>query len=125
MFPQRNSHKFTWIFLDGKTHDEMHQIVIYGSVLGNGLLKLILAATVPEDLVTNFFCRFSITRELHSDHGHNFVCRLLQEVLQRLGVSKTCTTPLHPQPDGLSERYVKTVKERLTKCSRVTPEGLG
>jgi hypothetical protein len=25
----------------------------------------------------------------------------------------------------LSERYVKTVKERLTKCSRVTPEGLG
>jgi Mn-dependent DtxR family transcriptional regulator len=46
------------------------------------------ASTVAETLVTNFFCRFGIPRELHSDQGRNFESHLSQEVLQRLGVSK-------------------------------------
>jgi transposase InsO family protein len=59
-------------------------------------------STVAESLVPNFFCRFGITRELHSDQGRNFTSHLLREVLQRLGVSKTHTTPLH----GIVERYI-------------------
>jgi hypothetical protein len=39
----------------------------------------------------------------------------LQEVLPRLGVSKTRTTPLHPQSDGMVERYIKTIEEHLPK----------
>jgi hypothetical protein len=35
--------------------------------------------------------------------------------LQRLGVSKTRTTPLHLQSDGMVERYVKTIEEQLRK----------
>jgi hypothetical protein len=73
------------------------------------------AATVAEALVTNFFCRFGVPRELHSDQGRNFESRLMQEVLQRLGVRKTRTTPLHPQSDGMVERYIKTVEEHLRK----------
>jgi transposase InsO family protein len=73
------------------------------------------ASTVAEALVTNFFCRFSIPRELHSDQGHNFESHLLQEVLQHLGVRKTHTTLLHPQSDGMVERYVKTIEEHLWK----------
>jgi transposase InsO family protein len=73
------------------------------------------ASTVADVLVTNFFCRFGIPRELHSDQGRNFESRLLQEILQRLGVSKTRTTPLHPQSDGMVERYIKTVEEQLRK----------
>jgi transposase InsO family protein len=76
-------------------------------------------STVAEAPVTNFFCRFGIPRELHSDQGRNFESHLLQEVLQRLGVSKTRTTPLHPQSDGMVERYVKTIEEHLRKV--VTP----
>jgi transposase InsO family protein len=72
------------------------------------------SSTVVEALVTNFFCRFGIPRELHSDQGRNFESHLLQEVLQRLGVSKTRTTPLHPQSDGMAERYIKT-KDYLRK----------
>jgi hypothetical protein len=73
------------------------------------------ASTVAEVLVNNFFCRFRIPRELHSDEGRNFESRLLQEVLQCLGVSKTRTTPLHPQLDGMVERYIKTIEEHLRK----------
>jgi hypothetical protein len=36
--------------------------------------------------VTNFFCRFGIPRELHSDRGSNFESRVLQVVLRRLGL---------------------------------------
>jgi hypothetical protein len=32
--------------------------------------------------------------------------------LQRLGVSKTRTTPLYPQSDGMVERYIKTIEEQ-------------
>jgi hypothetical protein len=39
------------------------------------------ASTVTEALVTNFFCRFGIPRELHSDQGRNYESHLLQEVL--------------------------------------------
>jgi hypothetical protein len=71
-------------------------------------------STVTEALVT-FFCRFGIPREVHSDQGRNFESHLLHEVLQRLGVSKTRTTALHPQSDGMVERYIKPIEEHLRK----------
>ncbi|PNF24989.1 hypothetical protein B7P43_G08361 [Cryptotermes secundus] len=71
-------------------------------------------STIAEVLVANFFCRFGIPRELHSDQGRNFEFHLLR-VLQCLGVRKMCTTPLHPQSDGMVERYVKTIEEHLRK----------
>jgi hypothetical protein len=50
------------------------------------------ASTVAEALVTNFFCHFGVLRELRSDQGCNFESRLMQ-MLQRLGVRKTGSTP--------------------------------
>jgi transposase InsO family protein len=79
------------------------------------------ASTVADALVT-IFCRFGVPRELHSDLGSNFESRLVQEVLQRLGVSKTRATPLQPQSDGMVDSYGRgaTMKSR-----RIAPEGLG
>jgi hypothetical protein len=73
------------------------------------------ASTVADALMTNFFCRFGVPRELYSDQGRNFESRLMQDVLQRLGVGKTRATPLHPQSDCMVERYVKTIEEHLRK----------
>jgi hypothetical protein len=73
------------------------------------------ASTVEETLVTNYYCRFIVPQELHSDQGRNFESCLIQEVLQCLGVSKMCTTPLHPQSDGMVKCYIKTVEENLRK----------
>jgi len=62
-------------------------------------------STVAVVLVSNFFCRFGVPMELHSDQGQNFESRLLWEVLDLLGVHKTRTTLLHPQSDGMMEQY--------------------
>jgi transposase InsO family protein len=62
------------------------------------------ALTVADAVVTIIFSRFTIFWGLHSDQGHNFESRMLQEVLQCLGVSKMHTTPLHPQSDSMVER---------------------
>jgi hypothetical protein len=66
--------------------------------------------TMAAALVTDFFWRFGVPWGIHSDQGHNFESRL-----QHLGMSKTRTTTLHPQSDGIEERYIKTVKEHLRK----------
>jgi hypothetical protein len=39
------------------------------------------ASTVADVLVKNFFCRFGVAMELHSDQGRNFESRLIPEVL--------------------------------------------
>jgi transposase InsO family protein len=72
------------------------------------------ASTMVDALVTNF-CRFRVPRELHSDQGCNFESRLMQEVLECLGINRTQTTPKHPQSDDVLERYVKTAEEHLRK----------
>jgi transposase InsO family protein len=69
----------------------------------------------PRDFNSSNFCRLGVQRDLHSDQGRNFESRFIQEVLQRLGVSKTRTTPLHPQSDGMVERYLKTAEEHTRK----------
>jgi hypothetical protein len=74
---------------------------------------------VAEMLVTNFFCHFGILWELQSDQGHNFKCCLMQ-VLQYLGVNKTCTTPLwHGETIHQNGQWASA------KGCCVTPEGLG
>ena len=45
------------------------------------------SSTVADALVSHFFCRFGVPIELHSDQGRNFESRLMQEVLERLGVN--------------------------------------
>jgi hypothetical protein len=67
---------------------------------------------VAKALVTNF-CRFGLP---HSEQGYNFGSRLIQEVVHRLGLRMTRTTPLHPQSDGTVERYMKTVEDHLRKA---------
>jgi transposase InsO family protein len=75
------------------------------------------ASTIAEALVANFFCRFGIPRDLHSDQGRNFESNLLQEVLQRLRVSKKRITPLHPQSGDMVESYIKTIEQHLRKVA--------
>ena len=77
------------------------------------------ASTTAEHLVSEMFCRFGVPEELHSDQGRNFEAKVFGEVCRRLGIKKTRTTPLHPQSDGLVERFNRTLATQLailTSC---------
>jgi transposase InsO family protein len=57
--------------------------------------------------------------ELHSDQGRKVESRLIQEILERIGVLRTRTKPLHPHLDGVMERYVKTIEKHLRMVSSI------
>ncbi|KAG7468788.1 Transposon Ty3-I Gag-Pol poly [Solea senegalensis] len=71
------------------------------------------AETVADALVEGMFCRFGVPESLHSDQGRNFESRVFAAMCERLGIHKTRTTPLHPQSDGLVERFNRTLGEQL------------
>jgi len=73
------------------------------------------AETVAEFLVTQVFTRFGVPGELHSDQGREFESRVFKECCRLLGVKKTRTTPLHPQSDGMVERYNATLVGQLAR----------
>ena len=73
------------------------------------------ATTVARVLVDNFFTRFGMPNELHSDQGRNFESAVFKESCRLLGIRKTRTTPLHPQSDGMVERFNRTLGQELAK----------
>lgn len=73
------------------------------------------AKTVSEEIVNHWVSRFGVPMELHSDQGRNFESKVFQEVCQLLGIRKTRTTALHPQSDGMVERFNRTLNEHLSK----------
>ena len=74
------------------------------------------ATTVGTKLVDNFFCRFSLPKQLHSDQGPQFESAIIATVCQFLQIDKTRTTPYHPQSDGLIERFNRTLLQMLATC---------
>ncbi len=73
------------------------------------------AVVVAEALVNNFVCRFGVPLIIHSDQGRNFESQVFTEMCRLLGVNKTRTTPLHPQSDGMVERFNRTIEDQLSK----------
>ena len=73
------------------------------------------AATVAEVLVKEFVARFGVPLMLHSDQGRNFESVVFSEMCGLLGITKTRTTPLHPQSDGMVERFNRTLESQLSK----------
>lgn len=73
------------------------------------------AETVAEALVEHVFTRFGAPLQLHSDQGRNFESNVFREVMRLFAIDKTRTTPLHPQSDGMVERFNRTILNYLAK----------
>ena len=73
------------------------------------------AVTVADVLVKEFVCRYGVPLFIHSDQGRNFESAVFGEMCRLLGISKTRTTPLHPQSDGMVERFNQTIENQLSK----------
>ncbi|KAL7868740.1 hypothetical protein SRHO_G00101240 [Serrasalmus rhombeus] len=71
------------------------------------------AGTVADALVEGMFSRFGAAEVIHSDQGRNFEAGVFSAMCECLGIQKTRTSPLHPQSDGLVERFNRTLAKQL------------
>lgn len=76
------------------------------------------AETVAQALTREYFSRYGVPLELHSDQGTQFESRLFQEICHLLGIHKTRTTPFRPQSDGISERNIKTLTKMMAMVTK-------
>jgi len=62
------------------------------------------AETVANKLLDEFFLRFTLPKQIHSDQGSQFESKLFQDLARILQIKNTRTTPYHPQCDGVVEQ---------------------
>ncbi|GBM52432.1 Retrovirus-related Pol polyprotein from transposon 412 [Araneus ventricosus] len=72
------------------------------------------ASTVAEELVRSWISCYGVPMILHSDQGTNFNSALFTELCKLLGILKTRTTALHPESDGMVERFNRTILNNLS-----------
>ncbi|KAL7870302.1 hypothetical protein SRHO_G00077990 [Serrasalmus rhombeus] len=61
--------------------------------------------------------RVGVPREILTDQGTNFTSKQIKQVYNLLGIRAIHTTAWHPQTDGLTERFNKTLKQTLRKLT--------
>ncbi|KAL7880119.1 hypothetical protein SRHO_G00023730 [Serrasalmus rhombeus] len=101
----KNGNRFILVIVDYATRYpeafalkkvKTHQIV-------NALIQLISRVGVPREILT--------------DQGTNFTSKQIKQVYNLLGIRAIHTTAWHPQTDGLTERFNKTLKQTLRKLT--------
>ncbi|GBM94686.1 Retrovirus-related Pol polyprotein from transposon 412 [Araneus ventricosus] len=72
------------------------------------------ASTVAEELVRSWISGCGVPMILHSDQGTNFNSAFFTEPCKLLGILKTRKTALHPESNGMIERFNRTILNHLS-----------
>jgi len=73
-----------------------------------------LTANEAAQRLAQFIFRYGIPETILSDQGTNFQSQILGELWDLLDVRRARTSPMHPQTDGLSERFNQTLRKMLS-----------
>jgi transposase InsO family protein len=71
------------------------------------------AQTVAKAIFEQWFCKFGIPAQIHTDGGKEFENKLMEEFCELLNVQHTNTIQYHPQCNAQVEVFNKTVKKYL------------
>ena len=67
------------------------------------------AETVAKAFVDTYVSRFGVPLSIHSDQGSNFTSSLFNDMCGLLQIKHTTSTALHPQSNGMVERFNRTL----------------
>lgn len=71
------------------------------------------ATTVAKVLWEKVLMNFGFPQRIHSDQGRDFESKVIQDLCKIAGIKKTRTTPYHPQGNGQTERFNRTLLSML------------
>ena len=71
--------------------------------------------TVTKFLYQDYISIFGALARLISDHGANFMNKIISEMCKLLSMKKLWTMPCHPQMNGLVERSHQTIMQMIRK----------
>ena len=75
-------------------------------------MNKITAEEVAQNLMLVFY-RHGIPETLLSDQGTNYQASVMNELCELFDIHKVRTTPYHPQCDGITERFNRTIQTML------------
>ena len=76
-------------------------------------LKSMRITEIANILISQYFCRFGIPLQIHSDMGANFESQLFKDLSRKLGFNKTRTTFAYPVGNALIERSHRVMTQIL------------